>query len=94
MHYFYDSSDWCGKNDISQRNGWRLLNHYGTVKGKTDVAMLTILRILDQHREPSSTLPIPATIKRDNFKIIYVSVPSPTLNPTSLSTHRQVEHMD
>ncbi|KAF8265108.1 Sec63-domain-containing protein [Lactarius quietus] len=39
--------------------------------GKTDVAMLTILRVLDQHRGHSNSLP--ASIRRDDFKIIYVA---------------------
>jgi antiviral helicase SLH1 len=42
-------------------------------QGKTDVAMLTILRVLDQHRStiaPGS--PVRASINRDGFKIIYV----------------------
>lgn len=42
------------------------------MQGKTDVAMLAILRILDQHRKESSTLPIAQTINKDDFKIIYV----------------------
>ena len=44
-------------------------------KGKTDVAMLSILRVLDQHRSivaPGS--PLRVSINRDSFKIIYVSV--------------------
>ncbi|KAI6105687.1 Sec63-domain-containing protein [Pisolithus sp. B1] len=42
--------------------------------GKTDVAMLTILRVLDQHRGPSTReLPTPPTIDRDSFKIVYVA---------------------
>jgi antiviral helicase SLH1 len=43
-------------------------------QGKTDVAMLTILRVLDQHRRPTSSmnLPVRQTIDRDAFKIIYV----------------------
>ncbi|THV08678.1 Sec63-domain-containing protein [Dendrothele bispora CBS 962.96] len=45
-----------------------------TGAGKTDVAMLTILRVLDQHRTPSSSnLDIGRTINRDSFKIIYVA---------------------
>lgn len=47
---------------------------YSIMQGKTDVAMLTILRILDQHRKESSTLPIAHTINKDDFKIIYVLV--------------------
>ncbi|KAI9467219.1 Sec63-domain-containing protein [Lactarius psammicola] len=42
-----------------------------TGAGKTDVAMLTILRVLDQHRSHSNSLP--ASIRRDDFKIIYVA---------------------
>ncbi|KAI9447836.1 Sec63-domain-containing protein [Lactarius indigo] len=42
-----------------------------TGAGKTDVAMLTILRVLDQHRSRSN--PLPASIRRDDFKIIYVA---------------------
>lgn len=42
-----------------------------TGAGKTDVAMLTILRVLGQHRSHSNTLP--ASIRRDDFKIIYVA---------------------
>ncbi|KAI6164750.1 Sec63-domain-containing protein [Pisolithus thermaeus] len=45
-----------------------------TGAGKTDVAMLTILRVLDQHRGPSAReLPTPSTIDRDSFKIVYVA---------------------
>ncbi|KAL0582025.1 putative steryl acetyl hydrolase mug81 [Marasmius crinis-equi] len=43
-------------------------------RGKTDVAMLTILRVLDQHRStsnPSSN--IRDTIDRNSFKVIYVA---------------------
>jgi antiviral helicase SLH1 len=44
-------------------------------KGKTDVAMLTILRVLDQHRSiVASGSPLRVSINRDSFKIIYVSV--------------------
>ncbi|KAG8218769.1 Sec63-domain-containing protein [Butyriboletus roseoflavus] len=45
-----------------------------TGAGKTDVGMLTILRVLDQHRSivaPGS--PLRASINRDSFKIIYVA---------------------
>ncbi|EMD40635.1 hypothetical protein CERSUDRAFT_130708 [Gelatoporia subvermispora B] len=45
-----------------------------TGAGKTDVAMLTILRVLDQHRSevpPGANLA--GTINRDDFKIIYVA---------------------
>ncbi|KIK95504.1 hypothetical protein PAXRUDRAFT_11409 [Paxillus rubicundulus Ve08.2h10] len=45
-----------------------------TGAGKTDVAMLTILRVLDQHRStiaPGSH--VRASIDRDGFKIIYVA---------------------
>ncbi|KAF7790915.1 hypothetical protein EIP86_001873 [Pleurotus ostreatoroseus] len=46
----------------------------GSFPGKTDVAMLTILRVLDQHRTSSPTSqPLASTIHRDNFKIIYVA---------------------
>ncbi|KAF9263522.1 Sec63-domain-containing protein [Marasmius fiardii PR-910] len=42
--------------------------------GKTDVAMLTILRVLDQHRSIATTSTnIGSTINRDSFKIIYVA---------------------
>ncbi|KAJ7895943.1 Sec63 Brl domain-containing protein [Mycena olivaceomarginata] len=42
--------------------------------GKTDVAMLTILRVLDQHRHPSSgNATIASTINKSSFKIIYVA---------------------
>ncbi|KAI0335591.1 Sec63-domain-containing protein [Cubamyces sp. BRFM 1775] len=45
-----------------------------TGAGKTDVAMLTVLRVLDQHRSRSDTSSnIAATIDRDKFKIIYVA---------------------
>lgn len=45
------------------------------VQGKTDVAMLTILRVIDQHREKTSSgMPLAATILRGEFKIIYVYV--------------------
>ncbi|CAA7259895.1 unnamed protein product [Cyclocybe aegerita] len=48
-----------------------------TGAGKTDVAMLTILRVLDQHRLPSNpmfqTSHPRQTIDRNAFKIIYVA---------------------
>ncbi|KAJ7129808.1 Sec63-domain-containing protein [Mycena epipterygia] len=44
-----------------------------TGAGKTDVAMLSILRVLDQHRSPNSgNVPIASTINKSSFKIIYV----------------------
>jgi len=36
--------------------------------------MLSILRVLDQHRSPVSGGALPSTINRDDFKIIYVQV--------------------
>jgi antiviral helicase SLH1 len=44
-----------------------------TGAGKTDVAMLTVLRVLDQHRVRSRSESLPASIRRDEFKIIYVA---------------------
>ncbi|KDQ64892.1 hypothetical protein JAAARDRAFT_241277 [Jaapia argillacea MUCL 33604] len=44
-----------------------------TGAGKTDVAMLTILRVLDQHRNKHSSAPVGSTIDRNSFKIIYVA---------------------
>lgn len=46
-----------------------------TGAGKTDVAMLTILRVLDQHRRHTTTSgsPVAASIDCDRFKIIYVA---------------------
>ncbi|KAI0660865.1 Sec63-domain-containing protein [Cubamyces menziesii] len=45
-----------------------------TGAGKTDVAMLTVLRVLDQHRSRSEfSNNIAASIDRDKFKIIYVA---------------------
>ncbi|KAH9973099.1 Sec63-domain-containing protein [Lactifluus volemus] len=41
--------------------------------GKTDVAMLTILRVLDQYRTHSKSESLPASIRKDDFKIIYVA---------------------
>ena len=41
-------------------------------QGKTDVAMLTVLRVIDQHRNKQSSQPLAGTIDRDEFKIIYV----------------------
>ncbi|KAM6495763.1 Sec63 Brl domain containing protein [Amanita muscaria] len=42
--------------------------------GKTDVAMLTLLRVLDQHRtRHTSTSELRETINKDAFKIIYVA---------------------
>ncbi|KAI0650624.1 Sec63-domain-containing protein [Trametes meyenii] len=43
-----------------------------TGAGKTDVAMLTVLRVLDQFRSRQDTN-IASSIQRDNFKIIYVA---------------------
>ncbi|KAF8076263.1 Sec63 Brl domain-containing protein [Lyophyllum atratum] len=51
-----------------------------TGAGKTDVAMLTILRVIDQHRSNTPTIKnsdikthLRSTINRDAFKIIYVA---------------------
>ncbi|KAJ7179883.1 Sec63 Brl domain-containing protein [Mycena crocata] len=45
-----------------------------TGAGKTDVAMLTILRVLDQHRSHGSgNVPLSTTINKSSFKIIYVA---------------------
>jgi hypothetical protein len=42
-------------------------------QGKTDVAMLTILRVIDQHRSTSPPdMHLRSTIDRKSFKIIYV----------------------
>ncbi|KAG0709510.1 Sec63-domain-containing protein [Suillus ampliporus] len=42
--------------------------------GKTDVAMLTILRVLNQHRSPiSPSSPLHSSINRSDFQIIYVA---------------------
>ncbi|KAI0693550.1 Sec63-domain-containing protein [Cytidiella melzeri] len=39
-----------------------------------DVAMLTVLRVLDQHRSTGpTTQPLASSIRRDDFKIIYVA---------------------
>ncbi|KAK0468427.1 Sec63 Brl domain-containing protein [Desarmillaria tabescens] len=43
-----------------------------SICGKTDVAMMSILRVLDQHRSKNDDANIHATIDRDSFKIIYV----------------------
>ncbi|KAG1753916.1 Sec63-domain-containing protein [Suillus paluster] len=45
-----------------------------TGAGKTDVAMLTILRVLNQHRSPiSPSSPLHSSINRSTFQIIYVA---------------------
>ncbi|KAH8830852.1 Sec63-domain-containing protein [Flagelloscypha sp. PMI_526] len=45
-----------------------------TGAGKTDVAMLTVLRVLSQHQtSPDATSDIKSKIARDSFKIIYVA---------------------
>ncbi|KAI0775993.1 Sec63-domain-containing protein [Trametes elegans] len=44
-----------------------------TGAGKTDVAMLTVLRVLDQYRTRNDSANIGATIERDKFKVIYVA---------------------
>jgi len=41
-------------------------------QGKTDVAMLTILRVIDQHRSQAPGTELRNTIDRNAFKIIYV----------------------
>ena len=44
-------------------------------QGKTDVAMLTILRVFDQHRLPTNpSSPLHTSINRNAFQIIYVWV--------------------
>ncbi|KAF9451641.1 Sec63-domain-containing protein [Macrolepiota fuliginosa MF-IS2] len=44
-----------------------------TGAGKTDVAMLTILRVIEQHRSRVSGAELATTIHRNAFKIIYVA---------------------
>lgn len=48
------------------------------IQGKTDVAMLTILRVIDQHRlqqnASAKSTHVRDTINRDAFKVIYVYV--------------------
>ncbi|KAF8623442.1 hypothetical protein AX15_006384 [Amanita polypyramis BW_CC] len=46
-----------------------------TGAGKTDVAILTILRVIDQHRSrrPPKDVSITAALNKDAFKIIYVA---------------------
>ncbi|RPD67035.1 Sec63-domain-containing protein [Lentinus tigrinus ALCF2SS1-7] len=45
-----------------------------TGAGKTDVAMLTVLRVIDQHSDRNaSSGNMAAAVKRDKFKIIYVA---------------------
>ncbi|KAJ6509919.1 Sec63-domain-containing protein [Mycena vitilis] len=45
-----------------------------TGAGKTDVAMLSILRVLDQHRSlGSASASIASTINKSSFKVIYVA---------------------
>ncbi|KAG8899961.1 hypothetical protein FRB99_006340 [Tulasnella sp. 403] len=44
-----------------------------TGAGKTDIAMLSILRVLDQYRTEESAATIAASIRKDDFKIIYVA---------------------
>jgi hypothetical protein len=46
------------------------------MQGKTDVAMLTVLRVLGQHRNTTASS-VSASIDRNAFKIIYVSVLHP-----------------
>jgi hypothetical protein len=49
-------------------------------QGKTDVAVLTILRVISQHRfdfQPNT--PLHSTINRNAFKIIYVYESTPCL---------------
>ena len=43
-------------------------------QGKTDVAMLTILRVISMHMKGGITSIGPAAIQKDDFKIIYVCV--------------------
>ena len=52
---------------------WGAGNPRTAVQGKTDVAMLTVLRVISQHLEvPSLKSFTPSAIRRDDFKIIYV----------------------
>ncbi|TFY57142.1 hypothetical protein EVJ58_g7210 [Rhodofomes roseus] len=44
-----------------------------TGAGKTDVAMLSILRVLNQHRSAHGNNSIAASIQRDRFKVVYVA---------------------
>ena len=63
------SSYWCRMHHISIL---KTLIHEA-FQGKTDVAMLTILRVLHQHRSNASTnAPLHSTIHKDDFKVIYV----------------------
>lgn len=61
----------CGKNlsTFSYAAAEELTAPTGA--GKTDVAMLSILRTVDLHRRPGGT-DIAATIRHTDFKIIYV----------------------
>lgn len=36
--------------------------------------MLSVLRVIDQHRSGAASMPLAATIERKDFKIIYVYV--------------------
>lgn len=42
------------------------------LKGKTDVAMLSILHVINDYRIPDASVPLAGQIRRDKFKIIYV----------------------
>jgi antiviral helicase SLH1 len=58
-------------------------------QGKTDVAMLSILRVLDQHRSAAPlNVPLRSTIRKDDFKIIYVYVEKPDYSPLAVPKPR------
>jgi antiviral helicase SLH1 len=69
----FHSPDWCGKFLSPSR---RIPINF-CYQGKTDVAMLTILRVIGQHRSASPIgVHIRSTIDRDSFKVIYVCASS------------------
>ena len=53
-----------------------LIGHsLNVIQGKTDVAMLTVLRVISQHLNRSAPPGnMAAAVERDKFKIIYVCV--------------------
>lgn len=50
--------------------------------------MLTILRVLDQHRSANTTTSIAASIERDKFKVIYVCVQRRITRCSNLQRHQ------
>jgi hypothetical protein len=66
-----NSSDWCSAS-------FEIVSRYGLTdfQGKTEVAVMTILRVINEHRRDPDRIPKPLyireSIEKSAFKVIYV----------------------